>query len=68
MTTPTFPVVSANFGKYTVNTMHGYLTSIDSTIIRDGLIPINEERKINLSRVGGASRFFEGKSTAENIC
>lgn len=48
MTTPTFPVVSANFGKYTVNTMHGYLTSIDSTLIRDGLIPVKEDRKISL--------------------
>ena len=48
MTTPSFPVVSAKLGKYTIGTMHGYLTSIDSTTIRDGLIPIDENRKVNL--------------------
>ena len=43
------PVMSFNLDKIKINTLHGYITEMDPTKMRDCVIPISDDRKLSLS-------------------
>ena len=45
----TLPVMSFNLDKIKINTLHGYITEMDPTKMRDCVIPISDDRKLSLS-------------------
>lgn len=49
MSAPTFPVVQLSAQGYNVNTLHGYTTTLDCTTVRDGVIPVGDDNKININ-------------------
>lgn len=44
----TFPVVYIGLGKYTVNTMHGYSSELDSGSIRESITPLDTEKTFTI--------------------
>lgn len=45
----TFPIVTMNIDEYKVNRLHGYSGSMDTSYLRDTLLPIGEDRNISFT-------------------
>lgn len=45
----TFPVVTMQIDEYPVNNLHGYAEIMDTSYLRDTLLPIGEDRKVSFS-------------------
>lgn len=45
----TFPLVTMQIDKYQVNNLHGYAQAMDTSYLRDTLLPIGEDRKVSFS-------------------
>lgn len=45
----TFPVVTMQIDEYQVNNLHGYAEIMDTSYLRDTLLPIGEDRKVSFS-------------------
>lgn len=45
---PTLPLVTANFMDGTQTLFHGYVRPMDACYMRDAIVPINEDRTINI--------------------
>ena len=47
----TFPVISLKLGKYTVNTIQGYSSSLDSGNIRESITPLDTSKSFNVKKI-----------------
>lgn len=47
MAEPTFPILSFQIGNESVNELHGYAQAMDSSYLRDTLLPISSDRTAN---------------------
>lgn len=45
----TFPLVTMQIDKYPVNYLHGYAQTMDTSYLRDTLLPIGDDRKVSFS-------------------
>lgn len=56
----TFPVMTAKCKGYDVCTLHGYITSLDPTLVRDGIIPMDEGQTIDIEIVKNDTKITKG--------
>lgn len=49
MSEATFPIVEVKTCGYSVNTLHGYTTSLNTTYIRDGIIPMGDDSSFEIA-------------------
>ncbi|MCM1253116.1 MAG: hypothetical protein NC321_09865 [Clostridium sp.] len=45
----TFPIVTMQIDKYSVDRLHGYADSMSTSYVRDTLLPIGEDRKVSFN-------------------
>lgn len=48
MSEATYPVISVNYGGFSINAMHGYSEAMDVSQMREGITPLSAGRKISL--------------------
>ena len=44
----TLPLIYINYGDQNINVMHGYTCDVDTTLLRDSITPIDENKQIKL--------------------
>lgn len=63
----TFPVMSAGCKGYSISTLHGYITTLKPTVIRDGIIPMDEEQTIELIVKKNETKITKGSVSVIDI-
>ena len=71
----TLPLIYINYGDQNINVMHGYTCDVDTTLLRDSITPIDENKQIKLvvqDDTGYAKKYayevrtLDGSSLVEN--
>lgn len=60
MSEATFPIVNVVRDGYSVNTLHGYLTSLDAVAVRDGVVPVGADNNINFKVTLNQTKITKG--------
>lgn len=61
MQAATLPLINLYYGETPINELHGYISEMDVTGMRDSITPIAEDRKLSV-RISGYGRKVEGLS------